>query len=331
MMRPWLLRMLLTCVLLGGGSWAHALDLTGLWQDDSGGDGTYRLRQINDWVYWVVDGTPQGSYVNLAYGQISGSTLNLTWQDMPGSPTLSGGSLALRIESNDRLVKITSSTYYGANAWNRIGSAPGQGLPPPPPVDSGQPCGPRGPEWTAWADSDDADATGDYEPLPACPQGTPQAIECCTLDGREWSQAGQVYTCAIPAGGACVNSANPGGCHDYRIRVRCGTGNPTGGGSGAVSSQPNRAAAEGAARWTGWLNRDSPRDLADWEALADHASSVPCAQPIAIECRVSGGADWSRAGQRYHCSLKGPNPGGICVNAENPGGCLDYEVRFLCP
>jgi hypothetical protein len=58
---------------------------------------------------------------------------------------------------------------------------------------------------------------------------------------------------------------------------------------------------------------------------------VPCPEPVAIECRTVDGRDWSTTGPRYICSLEGANPGGMCVNAENPGGCLDYEVRFRCP
>jgi hypothetical protein len=84
--------------------------------------------------------------------------------------------------------------------------------------------------------------------------------------------------------------------------------------------------------WTAWLNRDRPGDSADLEGLSDFGSAVPCPKPVAIECRtVVGRRDWSTTGQRYTCSLEGANPGGMCVNAENPGGCLDYEVRFRCP
>lgn len=99
----------------------QSIDLTGLWRDDTGGGAIYRLRQVGNWLYWLVDGTPKGSYVNLSYGQISGSTITGTWVDMPGSPTLSGGNLVLRIESNDRLVKVGASGY-GAQAWVRVTS-----------------------------------------------------------------------------------------------------------------------------------------------------------------------------------------------------------------
>lgn len=105
------------------------IDLTGLWRDDTGGGAIYRLRQVGNWVYWIVDGTPMGSYVNASYGQISGNTITGTWVDMPGSPTLSGegtgwGNLTLRIESNDRLVKVGSGGY-GAQVWIRVTSSGG--------------------------------------------------------------------------------------------------------------------------------------------------------------------------------------------------------------
>ena len=108
---------------------AANIDLTGLWRDDTRGGAIYRLRQVGNWVYWIVDGTPMGSYVNASYGQISGNTITGTWVDMPGSPTLSGegtgwGNLTLRIESNDRLVKVGSGGY-GAQVWTRVTSSGG--------------------------------------------------------------------------------------------------------------------------------------------------------------------------------------------------------------
>ena len=118
--------------------------------------------------------------------------------------------------------------------------------------------------------------------------------------------------------------------------------NPAGIGTagGAQPSTPSPAAQSPAggspqagAVWTRWINRDIPDGSADWEALADMRGDVPCAKPVAIECRVaSDKRDWRQAGQRYRCSLEEPNPGGTCVNADNPpNGCLDYEVRYLCP
>jgi hypothetical protein len=100
----------------------QGLDLTGLWKDDTGGGAIYHVRQVGNRVYWIVDGTPMGSFVNLSYGEISGNTITGIWVDLPGSPSLGGGNLTLRIESNDRLVKVSSNPYYGAQAWTRQGS-----------------------------------------------------------------------------------------------------------------------------------------------------------------------------------------------------------------
>jgi hypothetical protein len=84
--------------------------------------------------------------------------------------------------------------------------------------------------------------------------------------------------------------------------------------------------------WSVWLNRDDPGASADYEWLSFPNDSVPCAQPMAVECRVRGDQrDWRQTGQRYKCAIEGNQGGGVCMNSENPSGCLDYEVRFLCP
>jgi len=84
------------------------------------------------------------------------------------------------------------------------------------------------------------------------------------------------------------------------------------------------------ATWGSWLNRDDPSASGDWETLSDFVSSGQvCATPLAIECQTTTGTDWRNAGQVYACSLDAD--GGICRNADNPSGCLDYQVRFLCP
>jgi hypothetical protein len=100
----------------------QGIDLTGLWVDDTGGGAVYHVRQVGNRVYWIVDGTSVGSFANLSYGEISGNTITGIWVDMPGSPSLGGGNLTLRIESNDRLVKVASNGSYGAQSWTRKGS-----------------------------------------------------------------------------------------------------------------------------------------------------------------------------------------------------------------
>jgi len=98
-----------------------AQDLTGLWVDDTGGGAIYRVRQSGNQFYWIVDGTPKGSFVNMAFGTVSGNVINAQWVDMPGSPSLGFGNFTLRIESPNRIVKVNQSSHYGAQAWTRQG------------------------------------------------------------------------------------------------------------------------------------------------------------------------------------------------------------------
>jgi hypothetical protein len=118
----------LAVVLLSGlPAFAQSFDLTGLWQNP-GGSATYRVRQIGNTLYWSVDGTAVGSYANVFFGEISGNTLSGTWVDLPGSPSLGGGSLTLQIQSNDYFIKIGESNLYAAQEWIRQGTT--GGLPP---------------------------------------------------------------------------------------------------------------------------------------------------------------------------------------------------------
>ncbi|NNB84684.1 hypothetical protein HI292_03800 [Corallococcus exiguus] len=64
--------------------------------------------------------------------------------------------------------------------------------------------------WTQWLNRDDAGGLGDYETLAdfnpslICPN--PIAIQCQTLNGVNWDQLGQVYSCSLPHGGICINA-----------------------------------------------------------------------------------------------------------------------------
>lgn len=82
-------------------------------------------------------------------------------------------------------------------------------------------------DWTEWLNRDNAGGSGDYETLSeflktgqAC--ANPIAIECSTLDGRDWAETGQNYVCDVGKGGICVNRNQSGsGCLDYRVRFLC--------------------------------------------------------------------------------------------------------------
>jgi hypothetical protein len=91
-------------------------DLTGLWRNP-GGTGIYRVRQIGSKLVWGLDAVAMGSFANMFQGQISGDTIDGVWEDLPGSPTIGGGRMLLKIESECRFVRVSSVNRYGADIW----------------------------------------------------------------------------------------------------------------------------------------------------------------------------------------------------------------------
>lgn len=90
--------------------------LTGFWQDDSGGH--YLIRQVGNRIYWVDDGRPK--YLNVFVGTARGRMIDGEWADLPGGQLDNSGSLQLRIESNDRLVKTNSGGVpFGGSVFTR--------------------------------------------------------------------------------------------------------------------------------------------------------------------------------------------------------------------
>ena len=84
-------------------------------------------------------------------------------------------------------------------------------------------------------------------------------------------------------------------------------------------------------QWTGWLNRDNPSGLGDFETLSKFVEAgKACRSPRAIKCKTIDGRDFTAAHQVYTCNV---NRGGICRNSEQRRGerCLNYKVKFLCP
>jgi len=127
------LRCLAALLLVAPSLPAQTFDLTGIWKTNTAIE-IYRIRQIENRLYWVVDGTPQRGYVNVFVGLISGTTVTGYWVDMPGSPRLQNrpATLVLRIESNDRFVKVSESGFlYNGSVWTRVSGAV---TPPPPSV-----------------------------------------------------------------------------------------------------------------------------------------------------------------------------------------------------
>jgi hypothetical protein len=103
---------------------AQTFDLTGFWKSNTAVE-VYRVRQIDNRFYWMVDGIPQRGYANVFVGLISGNMIVGQWVDMPGSPRLGNSTttLALRIESNDRFVKQSETgSPYNGSIWTRVSS-----------------------------------------------------------------------------------------------------------------------------------------------------------------------------------------------------------------
>ncbi len=96
-------------------------DLTGLWRNP-GAPAIYRVRQVGSKLVWGLDAVAMGSYANVFQGQITDDKIDGVWEDLPGSPTIGGGRMLLKIESECRFVRVSSVNTYGADVWVRIGS-----------------------------------------------------------------------------------------------------------------------------------------------------------------------------------------------------------------
>ena len=113
------LRLFSFILLISAAGFTQSTDLTGLWGDDVTGGAIYRVRQVGNKIYWQVDGVKQRSFANIFIGEISGNTIRGAWVDLPGSSVYSSGNMTLRIESNDRLVKVNANNAYNAHEWRR--------------------------------------------------------------------------------------------------------------------------------------------------------------------------------------------------------------------
>lgn len=117
------------------------LDLTGLWRDDNGV--TYSIRQMANRVYWSMDGRPR--VLNVFSGELSQTTVQGQWVDLPDGRIQGNGSLTLRVESADRMVKTAQEGDYGATTWTRLTRGFGTETPQNPPGNS-PPAGPQPPQ-----------------------------------------------------------------------------------------------------------------------------------------------------------------------------------------
>jgi hypothetical protein len=91
--------------------------LTGVWRGDDGG--IYYMRQDGNQIWWYGEQSPQHpSFANVAYGNNSGSIIDLKWADAPKGQTLVIGSMTLRLDDNGNTLRKTSDTGgFGASMW----------------------------------------------------------------------------------------------------------------------------------------------------------------------------------------------------------------------
>jgi hypothetical protein len=92
--------------------------LTGYWQTDVGG--CYQIRQNGNEIWWAGESQNIQRPSNVFHGSIAGNILTGQWCDLPSNPSQGcEQTIALRIENNNRLVKIASSAPYNGIVWTR--------------------------------------------------------------------------------------------------------------------------------------------------------------------------------------------------------------------
>ncbi len=89
--------------------------LTGEWTDENGA--CYKIRQVENQVFWYMDSRPR--VINVFMGYLAGNTITGTWADVPGGNIQGSGTLALRVENQNRMVKIDQTGNYGGSVWTR--------------------------------------------------------------------------------------------------------------------------------------------------------------------------------------------------------------------
>jgi hypothetical protein len=93
---------------------AQSLDLTGAYMGKP--DGVYYIRQIGSSIYMYGEEKSQSYppfWSNIAYGTVSGNTINLAWVDMPKGSTQNSGTLTLSITQPGGMTVLTVNQQTG--------------------------------------------------------------------------------------------------------------------------------------------------------------------------------------------------------------------------
>lgn len=97
--------------------------LTGEWSDEKGAN--YKIRQVNERVYWLKDNRPQQLCV--FEGTKTGDIITGSWADMPGGSQQGSGTLTFRVENQNRMVVTNQTGKFVASVLTRGGPATASG------------------------------------------------------------------------------------------------------------------------------------------------------------------------------------------------------------
>ncbi|MCE5194422.1 MAG: hypothetical protein LLF28_03045 [Nitrospiraceae bacterium] len=104
---------------------AYAVDITGTWQGNDGGQ--YYIRQLGNTIWWYGENSPNSpSWSNVSHGSISGNMLNLQWADVPKGRMMNSGTLLLELINEGKIVAKQKTGGFGGSEWTKKGYIPPQ-------------------------------------------------------------------------------------------------------------------------------------------------------------------------------------------------------------
>ncbi|MHA7058818.1 hypothetical protein ACWGOQ_0016455 [Aquimarina sp. M1] len=104
----------------GFGTRNNINDMTAKWQASD--RGSYYIRQVGDTIIWFgeqnyTSGRPAWS--NVAFGTRTGNIITLDWVDVPKGNNGGSGRLTLKIDSANKISRISATGGFGGRIWNR--------------------------------------------------------------------------------------------------------------------------------------------------------------------------------------------------------------------
>jgi hypothetical protein len=97
-------------------------------------NGVYYVRQIGNDIYMYGEEKSQSYppfWSNIAYGTVSGSTINLIWVDIPKGSTQNSGTLTLSITQPTGMTVLTTDQQTGGFATTQMIRTDQAGFIPP--------------------------------------------------------------------------------------------------------------------------------------------------------------------------------------------------------